>query len=71
MEDLEKRLTDLEMKFSFQDHLIEELNEVIVQQQKEIHRLKNLWLQFEEVKLKGGMDQGIKNLSEEVPPPHY
>ncbi|MAF90811.1 MAG: SlyX family protein [Bdellovibrionota bacterium] len=71
MEDLEKRITDLEMKFSYQDHLIEELNEVIVQQQKELQRLKNLWLQFEEVKLKGGLDQGIKNLSEEVPPPHY
>ena len=71
MEDLEKRITDLEMKFSYQDHLIEELNAVIVQQQKELQRLKNLWLQFEEVKLKGGLDQGIKNLSEEVPPPHY
>ena len=71
MEGLEKRITELEMKFSYQDQLIEELNEVVVQQQKEIQRLKNLWLQFEEVKLKGGMDQGIKNLSEEVPPPHY
>lgn len=70
MKDIEKRLTELEIRFTYQDHLIEELNEVIIRQQKEITQLRSLWQKLEEGKF-GGIDQGIKSLSEEVPPPHY
>jgi SlyX protein len=36
---LEARIVELETKLAFQDHLLEELNEVIVGQQQQLDRL--------------------------------
>ena len=36
MKDLEKRVNDLEIKFSYQDELINELNLIITEQQNKV-----------------------------------
>ena len=42
MENLESRVTDLEIQISHQIRLVEELNSVIVLQQKQIEKMENL-----------------------------
>ena len=36
---MENKLVDLETKFSFQEDLLQDLNDIIIKQQKEIDRL--------------------------------
>lgn len=64
---MEDRIIDLEIKFTHQEKIIDELNEVIIEQGKEIIELKK------KIKLlKDSFDQQlVKNEEEEVPPPHY
>ena len=38
-QDIERRLLDLEVKASFSDDLLEQLNQIIVRQQQQIDRL--------------------------------
>ncbi len=68
MDDLEKRLTDLEVKFSYQDQLINELNMIVAEQGMEIDKLKKLTKSLNEQLTKGG----DHNTSlENDRPPHY
>jgi uncharacterized coiled-coil protein SlyX len=63
----EERLIDIETALTCQQRTIDELNEVVIAQGKEIERLHQehqLLLRF----LKGNT---VKPLSEETPPPHY
>ena len=64
---MENRLTELETKVAYQDQTIEELNPVVIELRKELEevekKLKNLVDQIG--------DEGIKDASLEVPPPHY
>lgn len=66
----EERIVELETKLSFQECLIQELNDALIQQQQQIdvlqHTLENLHGQMTE-----GLSDDIKSESEEVPPPHY
>ncbi len=72
MESLESRVTDLEIQISYQVRMLDELNSVIVSQQKQIERIE---------KINGFLIEGLKNsaideeqlLSDYVPPkqPHY
>ncbi|NMU93948.1 SlyX family protein, partial [Achromobacter ruhlandii] len=39
-QDIERRLLDLEVKASFADDLLEQLNQIIVRQQQQIDRLQ-------------------------------
>ena len=42
MENLESRVTDLEIQLSYQIRTLEELNSVIIQQQKQIENLEQV-----------------------------
>ncbi len=65
----EQRLTDLEIKASFSEDLLDQLNQVIVRQQQEID-----WLMREVRQLRQQMPEGAGpaqgRASEELPP-HY
>jgi len=67
---MEKRLIELETKISYQDHIIGELNDVIIRQQKQIDRLEKSVKHLQE-HLKGSSDSGLARPEEESPPPHY
>jgi SlyX protein len=68
-ERLEQRIIELETRLSYQDHTIEQLNEVVTAQQRQIDRLEkgmqNLRTQFADD------GPGIRRPDEETPPPHY
>lgn len=68
--DIEDRLIELETKVSYQDHIIQELNDVVTNQQKQIDALQ---LQMEQTlaHLKASSSSQIARPDEEVPPPHY
>ncbi|WP_373820288.1 SlyX family protein [Glaesserella sp.] len=63
-------LTELETKVSFQDQVIEELNQALIQQQFALDKLQNQVRQLAE-KLKGAQMSQIASQAEETPPPHY
>jgi len=67
---IESRLTELETKVSYQDHLIGELNDVVVRQQQQIDQLEKQMMRFSE-HLKQASDSGLARPDEEVPPRHY
>jgi len=67
---IEDRLVDIEMKLSYQEETIRELNGVVCEQQKQIDQLESTYKVFE---------SQVKNLSEAIgekapaneKPPHY
>jgi SlyX protein len=64
----DQRLVDIEKKAAFQEHLLAQLNEALVGQQKQLAVL--------EARLKAmseGLDRGdlVKRREDENPPPHY
>lgn len=66
----EARLTDVEVKLAFQDDLLEALNRVVAEQQRQIDLLQGeMQLLYGQLKsLQSGMsDQPV----EDSPPPHY
>lgn len=68
-DELQKRLFRLEESFEFQDATIETLNQVIIDQQKQIERLE-----LEVEKLKGQLSTMATDNGDntpEPPPPHY
>ncbi|MDQ6997453.1 MAG: SlyX family protein [Mariprofundus sp.] len=67
---MEERLIELETKISYQDHLINELNDVVVRQQQQIDKLEKQMVRFGD-HLKQASGSGLARPDEEVPPPHY
>ncbi len=67
---MENRIIELETKISYQEHLIQELNDVVTHQQKQIDALE---LEIKRIRdhLKGTSSSQIARPEEEVPPPHY
>lgn len=65
---IEDRIIELETKLSFQEQTIEELNQVIIEQQKLFDRLQ---LQIKQLNTK--IDETSKHDSQETHeiPPHY
>lgn len=65
-----ERLVDLEVRLSFQDKLLADLNEVVTRQQREIERLvqdvRTLRQQLSAV-----APSLAASPAEETPPPHY
>jgi len=63
------RIEELETKSAFQDHLIEELNQALIQQQNDIVKLKriveNVISQIEKI------GDPSSNLDQNELPPHY
>lgn len=65
--DTDKRLTDLEIKASFGEDLLDQLNQVIVRQQQQIDRLMR-----EVIELRQQMPEaGTPARSGDDLPPHY
>ncbi|OOF44048.1 SlyX protein [Rodentibacter rarus] len=67
---LENRITELETKVAFQEQLLEELNQALVQQQFDMDRIQ-LQLRYMANKLKDFQPSNIASQAEETPPPHY
>jgi SlyX protein len=68
--DLEKHIIELETKVSYQDHIIQDLNDVVTRQQKQVDALEVELRRIRE-HLKSGESSQIARPEEEVPPPHY
>jgi len=65
----EERINELEMRQAFQDDLIQTLNDIIVEQQRALDRMK---LQIEELARRQAeiaVSQGATE--DDAPPPHY
>jgi len=67
--DIDKRLMDLEIKASFTEDLVEQLNQTIFQQQQQIDALIREVSQLRQQTPDGGTG-GFRSLREELPP-HY
>ncbi len=68
MNDLEDRLNNLEIKFSYQDELINELNLIVANQQSKIDKMEEMLKQIHEQ----SSEDGSQNTSlENERPPHY
>lgn len=67
---MEERIIELETRFMHQQSTIQELNEVVIAQQKSIDELKE---EVELLKRQIRVEAGslIRDPSEESPPPHY
>ncbi len=65
----ELRLTELETRQAFQDDTLQALNDIVVQQQRQIERLQ---LQVEALaKRQQAMSVQFDIMDDEAPPPHY
>ncbi len=67
---LEKRIAELESSAAFQDHTIDELNDVVTQQQHQIDQLEKS-LSVLKDQMKNLVSSNIATDDEETPPPHY
>jgi len=68
--DLNERIIELETKSSYQEHLIQELNEVVISQQKQMDALEASMQRMSDY-LKNNQRSQQARPDEEVPPPHY
>ena len=69
MADTEKRLIDIEIVLSNLERMVDDLNEVIIQQGKDISLLQkqNHYL----IEALRNTQSVVKPLEDETPPPHY
>ena len=67
---LEPRIAELEMKLTFQETIIEELNQALIEQQFLIDKMQ-VQLRYLVNKLKDVQPSNIDTQAEETPPPHY
>lgn len=66
----EKRLIDLEIRFSHQDDFLMKLNEVVTEQGIKIERLEKELLDLKRAANSGASVDGNRSLSDDKPP-HY
>lgn len=66
---IEHRLTDLEVKASFTEDMLDQLNQVIVRQQDQIDRLQRELSELRE-RRPATDDASFRSLRDELPP-HY
>lgn len=64
------RLTELETKAAFQEQLLEELNQALIEQQFALDKMQ-LQLRYLAEKAKENQGSIIASRAEETPPPHY
>jgi len=68
--DIEHRIIELETRLSYQDRLIQELNEVVTRQQNQIDHLEAGMKRVRDHMKESAASQ-IARPDEETPPPHY
>jgi SlyX protein len=68
--DIEQRLIDLEIKASFSEDMVDQLNQVIVRQQQQIDLLLREISQLRERLPEGGSGMAAGRSGEDLPP-HY
>jgi SlyX protein len=69
MNEMVLRLTDLEIKASFMEDLVDHLNQIVVRQQQQIDRLSREVASLRQQAPDGG-GGGFRSLRDELPP-HY
>ncbi len=69
MNDIDQRLTDLEIKASFTEDLVDQLNQIIVRQQQQIDTLIREIGHLRQ-QIPDGTAGGFRSLRDELPP-HY
>lgn len=70
LQDIEHRLTDLEIKASFSEDTLDRLNEVVVQQQRQIELLMREVLELRKGQPIADGAPALRSLRDERPP-HY
>ena len=65
----DQRLTDLEIKLSYTEHLLEQLDQVVVRQQQQIDLLVREIARLQQPSTDGGLG-APRSLRDELPP-HY
>jgi SlyX protein len=68
MNDLEQRITDVEIKLSFAEDTVEKLNEVVTRQQAQIDRLIR---ELVELRDRAAAEPGESRGARDELPPHY
>ena len=69
---MEQRIVELESKLAFQDHTVEQLNQVVIAQQREIDQLhKEVERLKQQFKTLAEQASQSHNFDDEPPPPHY
>ncbi|MCK5883714.1 MAG: SlyX family protein [Bacteriovoracaceae bacterium] len=68
MSDLDNRVSDLEVKLSYQDELLNELNIIVADQQSKIGKMTQMLKNMSEQSTKGGSHNSSL---EDERPPHY
>ena len=63
---MKERLQELEIKVTYQEQTIEDLNQVVLQLREEVGELSKIVKQLTQQ-----IDTGIKDQKDETPPPHY
>lgn len=69
LERIEQRLTELEIKASYGDDLLEQLNALVYRQQQQIDALVREFRELHQ-RLPDGASSATRNLRDEIPP-HY
>lgn len=62
------RLIEIEKKLAFQDHAIDELGQIIVEQDKKIKALEN---KLSMIQNQLSDEELVRPQEDEAPPPHY
>ena len=65
---MQQRLIELERKISYQDKLLQELNEVIFSLSKRLDQLESRQKAMNDQLTSGNL---VKRQEDEIPPPHY
>jgi SlyX protein len=68
--DDDHRLMDLEVKVAFMDDLVEQLNDIVARQQRQIDRLVREVVQLQNQLQDSASGSTARNLRDELPP-HY
>ena len=68
-DDVEDRLEDLEAKLTFQDDMLQKLNDALVEQQSRVDHLEVTLKWLAEQARQQGVDE--LDTSDDQPPPHY
>jgi SlyX protein len=69
-EHYEQRITELEIRLTHQEDVIDTLSATLISQHEEIEALR-LKLELLEKRIKTGMESQVADQKDETPPPHY